>query len=301
MVVHQAGVPADLGPIRDAVRPLGHRDRRGRRLRARQHLEAVARWGSTPTWPCSRSTRARSSPPARAAWSSPSNPDLAAPPAAAPRARHEPQRLRSPHERRPGPRVVPRARLQLPHDRPAGRDRPGPARAARPDRGRATRAGPSLPRAALLSVPGLQVVDDPPYGTTNFQSFWVVLPDDFPESRDEVLGAARPRAGVSARRGIMASHLEPAYATRVAGQPPGDRAPDPPVADPAALPRPHRRRSGSRGLGASVRRRPLSPIGRVVTMAAPAAPPPRSSTSRSSISPPSTVRSRRSYLPDSTG
>ncbi len=36
----------------------------------------------------------------------------------------------------------------------------------------------------LLSASGLQLVDDPPYGTTNFQSFWVVLPADFPESRD---------------------------------------------------------------------------------------------------------------------
>lgn len=64
----------------------------------------------------------------------------------------------------------------------------------------------------LLSVPGLQIVQDPSYGTTNFQSFWVVLPDDFPESRDALL-ARLDAAGVSARRGIMASHLEPAYAT----------------------------------------------------------------------------------------
>ena len=43
----------------------------------------------------------------------------------------------------------------------------------------------------LLSASGLQLVDDPPYGTTNFQSFWVVLPGDFPESRDALLGATR--------------------------------------------------------------------------------------------------------------
>jgi dTDP-4-amino-4,6-dideoxygalactose transaminase len=64
---------------------------------------------------------------------------------------------------------------------------------------------------ALLDVPGLQVVADPAYGTTNFQSFWVVLPDEFPCTRDELL-ARLDQAGVSARRGIMASHLEPAYA-----------------------------------------------------------------------------------------
>ena len=64
---------------------------------------------------------------------------------------------------------------------------------------------------ALLEIPGLQVVADPSYGTTNFQSFWIVLPDEFPCSRDELL-ALLDEAGISGRRGIMASHLEPAYA-----------------------------------------------------------------------------------------
>jgi perosamine synthetase len=59
------------------------------------------------------------------------------------------------------------------------------------------------------------VVADPPYGTTNYQSFWVVLPDDAPVGRDEVL-ARMQAAGVSCRRGIMAAHLEPAYAGHAA-------------------------------------------------------------------------------------
>jgi dTDP-4-amino-4,6-dideoxygalactose transaminase len=63
----------------------------------------------------------------------------------------------------------------------------------------------------LRDVPGLQTVGDPPWGTTNYQSFWVLLPDDFPVSRNELLERLLA-AGVSARRGIMASHLEPAYA-----------------------------------------------------------------------------------------
>jgi len=37
-----------------------------------------------------------------------------------------------------------------------------------------------------------------------------LLPDESPVSRDEML-ASLARAGVSARRGIMAAHLEPAY------------------------------------------------------------------------------------------
>lgn len=66
-------------------------------------------------------------------------------------------------------------------------------------------------RERLKRLPGLQVVEDPPYGQTNYQSFWVLLPDDFPVGRDDVLRAMLV-AGVSCRRGIMAAHLEPAYA-----------------------------------------------------------------------------------------
>jgi len=58
-------------------------------------------------------------------------------------------------------------------------------------------------------------VRDPAYGQTNYQSFWVLL-DGFPVTRDEVL-AELARRGVSARRGIMAAHLEPAYADVAAG------------------------------------------------------------------------------------
>jgi perosamine synthetase len=63
----------------------------------------------------------------------------------------------------------------------------------------------------LADVPGLRLVHDPYWGTTNYQSFWVRLPADAPLSRNEVLAHLATR-GVSARRGIMASHLEPAYA-----------------------------------------------------------------------------------------
>jgi perosamine synthetase len=61
----------------------------------------------------------------------------------------------------------------------------------------------------LADVPGLQVARDPAYGTT-YQSFWVVLPDDFPVDRNTLL-ARLADAGISSRRGIMAAHLEPAY------------------------------------------------------------------------------------------
>ncbi|HXR72669.1 DegT/DnrJ/EryC1/StrS family aminotransferase [Actinocrinis sp.] len=64
----------------------------------------------------------------------------------------------------------------------------------------------------LAGIPGLSPVRDPEYGRSNFQSFWVLLdPAQFPGgSRDATLHRLAA-AGVSARRGIMASHLEPAY------------------------------------------------------------------------------------------
>jgi len=62
----------------------------------------------------------------------------------------------------------------------------------------------------LADVPGLRTVCDPPYGRTNFQSFWIVLPENFPVTRDEVLRRLLA-SGISARRGFMAAHLEPAY------------------------------------------------------------------------------------------
>jgi dTDP-4-amino-4,6-dideoxygalactose transaminase len=63
----------------------------------------------------------------------------------------------------------------------------------------------------LADVPGLRTVQDPTWGESNFQSFWVELGDDFPLSRNDTL-ALLAAEGVSARAGIMAAHRQPAYA-----------------------------------------------------------------------------------------
>jgi dTDP-4-amino-4,6-dideoxygalactose transaminase len=63
----------------------------------------------------------------------------------------------------------------------------------------------------LSAIPGLLTADDPPRGETNYQSFWVLLPEESAVSRDDLLQLLAD-AGISARRGIMAAHLEPAYA-----------------------------------------------------------------------------------------
>ncbi|HET9168049.1 MAG TPA: DegT/DnrJ/EryC1/StrS family aminotransferase [Actinospica sp.] len=62
----------------------------------------------------------------------------------------------------------------------------------------------------LDAAPGVSPVRDPAHGTGNFQSYWVLLDPRFPGGRDGAL-TRLAEAGISARRGIMATHLEPAY------------------------------------------------------------------------------------------
>ncbi len=71
-------------------------------------------------------------------------------------------------------------------------------------------------QGALADCADLQIVADPPWGLANFQSFWVVLPDDFPMTRDELLGRLLEQ-GILARRGIMAAHLEPTFSAQPHG------------------------------------------------------------------------------------
>lgn len=66
-------------------------------------------------------------------------------------------------------------------------------------------------REALSGVAGLRFSQDPPYGTSNFQSFWFELLPDFVLGREELLERLASD-GISARRGIMAAHRQPAYA-----------------------------------------------------------------------------------------
>jgi len=60
-------------------------------------------------------------------------------------------------------------------------------------------------------IPGLRAVADPAWGTCNFQSFWVEVGPEYPLDREGLLGRLA-EADISARRGIMAAHRQPAYA-----------------------------------------------------------------------------------------
>jgi perosamine synthetase len=57
----------------------------------------------------------------------------------------------------------------------------------------------------------LQPVVEPEGAQSNYQSFWVRLGPSWPVSRNATLQGLAER-GIQARRGIMAAHLEPAYA-----------------------------------------------------------------------------------------
>lgn len=70
--------------------------------------------------------------------------------------------------------------------------------------------------AELADVPGLRCVSDPVGDESNFQSFWLEIGPEFPVDRDGVLEALA-LADVSARRGIMAAHRQPAYRDRDTG------------------------------------------------------------------------------------
>ncbi len=65
----------------------------------------------------------------------------------------------------------------------------------------------------VAQLPGLRMVADPSHGTTNFQSCWVEVLEDHPLDREELM-MHLAAAGISARRGIMAAHRQPAHSHR---------------------------------------------------------------------------------------
>lgn len=66
---------------------------------------------------------------------------------------------------------------------------------------------------AVAELPGLRLVEDPAWGTTNFQSCWLEVLPEHPLDREELM-VHLAAAGISARRGIMASHRQAAHRHR---------------------------------------------------------------------------------------
>ncbi|WOH16878.1 DegT/DnrJ/EryC1/StrS family aminotransferase [Paenarthrobacter sp. GOM3] len=69
---------------------------------------------------------------------------------------------------------------------------------------------------AFAGVEGLRLVSDPEYGASNFQSCWLEVGPAFPLGRDALM-TRLAEDGISARRGIMAAHRQPAYAGKDTG------------------------------------------------------------------------------------
>lgn len=69
---------------------------------------------------------------------------------------------------------------------------------------------------AINDLAGLRMVADPAWGTTNFQSCWVEVGPEYGSDRDGLL-IAFAEADISARRGIMAAHRQPAFSQRDTG------------------------------------------------------------------------------------
>ncbi len=70
--------------------------------------------------------------------------------------------------------------------------------------------------AEFAELAGVRCVGDPAWGQGNFQSFWIEVQPDVAGGRDGVLESLA-LADVSGRRGIMASHRQPAYRHRDTG------------------------------------------------------------------------------------
>jgi len=66
---------------------------------------------------------------------------------------------------------------------------------------------------AIAEIEGLRLVADPTWGTSNFQSCWVEVGPEYQLVREGLL-AALAAEEISARRGIMAAHRQPAYLDR---------------------------------------------------------------------------------------
>jgi dTDP-4-amino-4,6-dideoxygalactose transaminase len=64
---------------------------------------------------------------------------------------------------------------------------------------------------AVATLPGLRLVGGPAWGTTNYQSCWLEVLPEHPMDREQMMEHLAA-AGISARRGIMAAHRQPAHA-----------------------------------------------------------------------------------------
>ena len=202
MVVHQAGMPADLGAIRALCDPRG--------IAVVEDAACAHRAAPTRARPIGAGSDLAvfSFHPRKIITTGEGgmivtdDAELGGPPPPAARARHEPERGRPPRQRAAGARAVPRARLQLPHDRHAGRGRPGPARPARRRSSpSAVARWPALPARRSPTSRACRSSPTRPTAPPTSSRSGSLLPDEFPAHPRRAARRAWPSAGISARRG----------------------------------------------------------------------------------------------------
>lgn len=72
-------------------------------------------------------------------------------------------------------------------------------------------------QTALARIQGVRCIQDPAYGTSNFQSFWLEVLPSFASGRNELLERLA-RDGITAGAGIPAVHRQPEYLGRDVGE-----------------------------------------------------------------------------------
>ena len=105
----------------------------------------------------------------------------------------------------------------------------------------------ALPRTTRRRFAGLTCVDDPAYGTTNYQSFWVRLDSGFGVGRNDAHGRARRRRHLGPPRASWPPTSSPPCARFARGPLPVTERLTASIADPAAVPRHDRSTTVDRG------------------------------------------------------
>jgi dTDP-4-amino-4,6-dideoxygalactose transaminase len=73
-------------------------------------------------------------------------------------------------------------------------------------------------REGLGGHPYIILPQEPPYGRSNWQSFWIILSTECSQQQAAVMQALLAR-GIYTRRGVMCAHREPAYQDLARRQP----------------------------------------------------------------------------------
>ena len=210
MPVHQVGLPADMDRFLELAERHGDHDRRGRRLRHRRDLQGPPDRLDGPAG-LLLAASAQGHHHGRGRHDHARRLRRRRPAAQAARPRDGRLGPRAPRGQGRRHRALPRARLELAHDRHAGPARPLPARGPRLDPRAPPRARRALQRRDRAHARRLEAPFEPDYAVRTWQSYCVRVTSRSAVGRTELMRRLL-RDGIPTRRGVMTIHEEPAYA-----------------------------------------------------------------------------------------